>query len=106
MTDFPHKLNEWIEEEVDVPSTETVVNEKENRVEFKQNTRKATQKTIYLDSKPTRVICGDHHYTCIDKAKYVFKCTKCDWHKIAFPVTYKFNPETGKLIHRETGIQA
>lgn len=102
----PFPLNTWIQEEIDVPSFDPVVNEKEKRVEFNQTTKKATQKTYYAHSTPRRVVCSNHVYTCLDKPKYLFKCTKCDWHKILYPVTYKFDPETGIVTHRETGERA
>lgn len=104
MTDkFPHPTNQWIEEDVEVPSYEPQVNEEEKRVEFNQKKQLMKQKTIYVDTKPVQVICGNHVFECVDKPKYLFKCTKCDWHKIAYPVTYRFDPETGFLTHRNGG---
>lgn len=100
---FPHPTNKWIEEEVDVPVMTPEVNEKEGRVEFTQTIKKVKQRTYYANSKPRRVVCGSHNYICVDKGKSLFKCTKCDWMRIALPVTYRYNPETKKLIHRETG---
>ena len=104
--DFPHPLNTFIEEEVDMPTFTPGVDEKNNRVEFKQEMKKVKQRTIYVDSKPTRLVCSAHIYACINKGKYHFKCTKCDWHRIALPITFKFDPETGILTYRESGIRA
>lgn len=106
MNDFPHPLNTVIEEEIEIPSFEPTVNEKKSRVEFKETTQKATRKTIYIDqSNPTKVICNKHKYACINKGKSIFKCTKCDWHRIALPVTFKFDEKTGILTYRKTGIR-
>ena len=104
MVKFDKPLDTFIEEDIEIPSFEPVVNEKEKRVEFKQTTRKATRKTYYAHSKPQRVVCagGTHKFRCIDKGKYVFKCINCDWHRILYPVTYKFDEKTGIATHRIT----
>ena len=103
MSDFPGKTNEWIEEEIDVPVMKPRVNERKKRVEFVPTTEKATKKTFYADSPLKRIVCNKHVYRCIDKGKYVFKCKNCDWHRVAYPVTHKFNPKTGILSNRKTG---
>ena len=103
MSDFPHKTNEWLEKEVDVAVMKPSVNEKEKRVEFVPTTEKATEKTFYADSPLRKVVGKKHVYRCIDKGKYVFKCKNCNWHKVAYPITYKFNPKTGILSNRKTG---
>lgn len=102
--DFPHKTNEWIEEEVEIPSFEPVVNEKMKRVEFRKTTRKATRKTMYAHSEPRKLLCksGEHFFYPKDKKKSLFACNSCGFHKIAYPVTYKYNPDTGQLIHKIT----
>jgi len=102
---FDKPINKWIEEDIEIPVMTPKVNEKEKRVEFTQTTQKAKRKTFYSDSPSKKIICakGTHVFNCIDKGKYIFKCKNCDFHKIAFPVTYRFNEQTGKLIHRITG---
>jgi len=107
MDKFDKPLNTFIEEDIEIPSFEPVVNEKEKRVEFKQTTQKATRKTFYAHSEPKRIVCsgGTHEFRCIDRGKYVFKCVNCDFHKISYPVTYRFNQQSGKLTHRLTGVQ-
>lgn len=107
MTKFPHKTNQWIEEEVEIPTMTPVINEGMKRVEFKQTTQKATRKTFYSDSPTKKVVCagGEHKFRCVDKGKYIFKCRHCDFHKVAFPVTYRYNQQTGKLTHRITENQ-
>ena len=103
--DFPHPLNTWVEEEVDVPSFEPKVNESENRVEFEQTTKKATRRTFYAHSAPRKVMCASHEYLPC-KGDYKYHCIHCDWIKVGYPVTYKYDPETKKLLHRETGLPA
>ena len=103
MSDFPGKTNEWIEEEIDVPVMKPHVNERKKRVEFVPTTEKATKKTFYADSPLRKVVGKKHVYRCIDKGKYIFKCKNCNWHKVAYPITYKFNPKTGILSNRKTG---
>ena len=100
---FPHPLNTFIEEEVQIPVMKPHVNEGKKRVEFTQEMTTATRKTMYSNNKPRVVICKDHHFVGVDSKKCIFKCTKCNYHKIAYPVTYRFNKQTGKLIHRVTG---
>jgi len=105
MTDkFDKPTNEWIEEDVEIPMMTPKVNPEKGRVEFTQSNKKAKRRTFYSDSPNKKMVCpeGSHVFYCIDKGKYIFKCKNCDWHKIAFPVTYKFNKETGELIHRVT----
>ena len=101
---FNKPLNKWVEEEVEVPSFEPVVNEKMKRVEFKQTTRKATRKTMYAHSEPRKLMCsqGKHFFYPKDKKKSLFACNSCGLHKVAYPVTYRYNAETGKLIHKIT----
>lgn len=104
---FPHPLNTWIEEEVDVPTFTPEVNEKEGRVEFTQTTKKAKQKTYYSNSKPRKVMCSNHEYVPEGKlGHYKFRCIHCDWTRIALPVSYRYDKEKKKLFHRETGAQA
>ena len=104
---FPFQTNKFVEEEVEIPVMTPVVNEKMKRVEFTQTKQKATRKTYYADSPSKRIICagGKHVFRCLDKGKYIFKCKNCDFYKIAYPVTYKFNEKIGQLTHRITGVR-
>lgn len=102
MSDFDKPLNQWVEEEIEIPSFEPVVNEAEKRVEYNQVMKKATRKTYYSDSRPRQLICNDHFFYPEDKKKALFACNRCRYKKIAYPVTYRYNPETGKLTHRVT----
>lgn len=105
MPKFDKQLDTWIDEEVEIPSFEPVVNEQSKRVEFKQTVRKATRKTFYTKPSQRKLICNDHFFYPVDKKKCVFRCNKCGFNKIAYPVTYKYSPEDGKLTHRETRNQ-
>ena len=102
--EFDKPLNEFIEEEIEIPAFEPVVNEKMKRVEFRQTTKKATRKTFYAKSTPRKLMCapGEHFFYPKDKKKSLFACNKCGFHKIAYPVTYKYYPETGQLVHKIT----
>ena len=105
-SEFDKPLDTWIEEEVDIPSFEPIVNEKENRVEFKRTTKKTLQKTFYSEGRSIRAVCADHHYLPVgSKGNYIFACTKCDWNRVAPPVSFKYDQETGKLTRRHTGEQ-
>lgn len=101
------KLNEWSEETVEIPVMTPQVNEESGRVEFKKENQKIKQKTMYVDTPAKMIVCGkDHVYDCLDRGKYIFKCRNCDWHKIALPITFRFDPETGILTYRENGVRA
>ncbi len=104
---FPHPLNTWIEEEVDVPTFTPKVNEGEGRIEFEQTTKKVKQKTFYSDAKPRKVICSNHEYVPVGKkGNYKYQCIHCDWTRFALPVTYRYDPEKKKLYRRDTGVEA
>lgn len=103
--EFDKPLDEWIEEEIEVPTIEPVLNKSGKVVKLKKTIRKATQKTFYSRGKSRKVLCGDHEYYSLDKGKYLFRCKHCDWRMIAPPINFKFDEKTGKLTHRETGIQ-
>jgi hypothetical protein len=98
---FDKPLEEWIDETVEIPVIEPVLN-KNNQIEYKETTKKFKQKTFYSNKTPTRMVCGDHHFICVDKANYIFKCTKCDWHYKSHPITHRFDEKRGKLVHRKT----
>lgn len=100
---FDKPTNTWIEEEIEMPVMVPHVNEKEKRVEIVQEMKKVKQRTFYADSPQKRVVCNNHHYLCINPGRYVYKCSRCDWHRIAFPISYKFDPTAGTLTHRKTG---
>lgn len=103
---FDKPVNQWIEEDVEVKVMTPVFDPKTKNVTIKEEVKTAKQKTYYAQSKPSTIVCSEHIYRCKDKGKYLFKCTKCSWHKIAYPVSYRFDPETGILTNRVSGIRA
>lgn len=100
---FDKPLNEWIEEDVDVKVMSPIYNPQTKRVEIKEDVKRVKQKTFYSDSPASRVVCNNHFYLPFDMGKYMFKCRKCDWHRIAPPVTFQYLPDTGELIRRSSG---
>ena len=103
MDKFPKLTNQWLEEEVDMPVMTPHVDEEHGRVEFKQENKKVKQRTFYADSPPKKITCAKHFFISIDIHKYLFGCRDCDWRRIAFPITYRFDPKAGTLTHRKTG---
>lgn len=101
--DFDKPLDTWIEEDVDVHTFEPEVDEDNNRVKFKSVTKKIKQRTFYSEGSTSTVVCTDHRYFPLDKGKYLFKCRHCSWRRIAPPVSFKYDPETGILTRRHTG---
>ena len=103
--EFNKPTNEWIEEDVEIKVVSPVFDPETKRVELKQESKMVKQKTFYSNSTPSRVVCKEHIYVCLDKGKYHFKCTKCDWNRILFPVTYRFDEKTGIATNRITGVR-
>jgi hypothetical protein len=101
MENFDKPLDTWIEESVEVPTFTPHVNEAESRVEITQGKKTVKQRTIYTKGVERKVICSNHHYVSLDRGRYLFRCTKCDWSRVAYPHTYRF--ENNKLINRKTG---
>lgn len=98
------KLNEFVEEEVDVSVVKPVV--EGNKIKFEQTTEKLKQKVYYSHSPQRMVICGNHFFEPFDPKKYIFKCKKCDYHYQASTLTRKYNPSTGKLDLRKLHTNA
>lgn len=92
------KTNEWIEEQV--PVQKTAFDDKGNKTSV---TEWHTQKVMYVDVKPRKVICADgqHVWFSKDIHKYQFGCKHCTRTVIAYPVSYEF--KDGVLTHRDTG---
>lgn len=100
---FDKPTNEWIEEDIDLQVMSPVFNPETKRVELKEETKRVKQRTYYSDNPASRVVCNSHHYLPFDMGKYMFKCSKCDWHRIAPPVTFQYLPDTGELVRRKSG---
>lgn len=101
MKKFTKPLNKWIEEDVSVEVTKPVMDRESGQVKLEKKTETVKQKSYYTDSTPKKMICSNHEYICLDKPRYLFKCTKCDWHFKAYPVTHKYDPETKHLTRRD-----
>ena len=98
------KLNEWTTEEVEIPVFKPELDEKNKRISIKATVEKVTQKVYYSNSVPRNVICSDHFYLPLNPGKYIFKCRKCDYHYKGNTLTHKYNPTTGKICFRATGV--
>lgn len=95
------KLNEFVEEEIEVSVLKPVIDEKTKRIKIEQTAEKLKQKVYYSHSPQRMVICGNHFFEPLDPKKYIFKCKKCDYHYKASTLTRKYNPSTGKLDLRK-----
>lgn len=95
------KLNEFVEEEIEVNVLKPVIDEKTKRIKIEQTAEKLKQKVYYSHSPQRMVICGNHFFEPFDPKKYIFKCKKCDYHYKASTLTRKYNPSTGKLDLRK-----
>jgi hypothetical protein len=91
------KLNEWVEEQIEVPSHEI----NPHTGEVKKSTKVETVKSIYIDPPKQKLRCSDHYFESIDIHRYLFACKKCSFTRQVFPTTYRY--EDGKLINKETG---
>lgn len=103
MDKFDKPTNTWLEEDVDVSIMTPVFDPETHKVEVTETVKRVKQRTFYSDSPATKVVCNHHHYQMINPGRYMFKCIHCDWHRIAPPVTFRFLPETGELVRRDTG---
>jgi len=101
---FDKPVNQWIEEDINVDVMTPVVDEK-GKIKIEKQTQTFKQKTFYAQSTPNRVVCNEHIYFCQDKGKYLFRCTKCDWNRVAPPITFKFDESTGILTRRLSGVR-
>ena len=102
---FDKPTNTWLEEEVEVTTYEPEFDKETESVKIVQKKLKVPQRTYYADSKPQKLVCANHVYACINKGKYMFRCKNrgCSWHRIAPPVSFRFDPQTGILTRRDTG---
>lgn len=103
MNEFPHKLDTWVEEEIDIPVIEPVLNEKQEVVGIKHTTRKATQKTMYTKAVETKVSCSDgsHDYFIPDRHNHVAHCKSCKKKRLVRAVYEKVID--GHVLDRYTG---
>lgn len=101
--EFPHKLDEWIDEEVEVATLEPVLNEKQEVVGIKHGKRKAHQKTMYTRAPEVSVDCGkgSHDWYIPDKHVHVAFCKKCPKRRIIRAVYERVT--NGKILDRDSG---
>lgn len=95
-------LNTWIEEDIEIPAFKPETDDQGN-INLVKTTKTVKQKTYYTNPTPKMVICNDHFFVPLNPQKYIFKCNKCDWHYKSHPVTHRYLPDRGKLVHRITG---
>jgi ribosomal protein L37AE/L43A len=97
--DFPHPLNEFIEEDIPVKK----IRFDANTGKISQVTELEKQKTMYIDAKPEKTRCksGEHYFKVINTSRGIFKCTKCPFHRQVYPTSYMYID--GKLISKATG---
>jgi hypothetical protein len=99
---FDKPIGEWIEEDVQVLKHKFDLEKK--RVVSVYEMEK--QKTMYINAPKEKYRCknGEHEFVCIDKHKYIFSCTKCQFCRKVYPTKYMYNSKTKKLIDKSTGI--
>lgn len=97
------KLNEWTEEEKEVPVISPVLNEKTGKVSFKTSTKKVKEKTMYVAAPSQMVTCSKHFFLPENPKKYIFKCKNCGFHYQARVPIHKYKPDTGEIVVRLTG---
>jgi hypothetical protein len=96
------KLNEWSEEDGEIPTVNPVVDEKNKRVSYEMGTQKVKQKVYYANSTPRMVICNNHFMIPLEPKRYIFKCRKCDYHFQGSTITHRYDPTTGKILFRNS----
>lgn len=104
MSDFNKPLDEWVEEEVKVPSYEVKFDKgKPTHIEETEVTRKI--KTIYTKVVPVKMSCKDmkHNWYMLDKRKHIAACTNCIKHRYLRAIYETI--KDGKIIDRDTGEQ-
>lgn len=103
MPDMP-KLDTWMEEPVEVPSFQAVVNKKGDVVGIEKGTTTKYIKTIYSKVEPKKMSCADrqHFWVMTDKHRHIASCRNCTKNRFLRAV-YEAIKE-GHIIDRETGI--
>jgi hypothetical protein len=100
---FDKPLDEWVEEEIEIPVIEPVLNKKMEVVGLKHSKRKASQRTIYTQSKEERISCskGQHNWHIPDKHDHVAHCYNCTKKRMIRAVYERVTG--GKILDRSTG---
>jgi len=103
---FDKPLNTWIEEEIEIPSMEPIIDKRGNVAGVKQRTTKATRKTHYSKlSDPQKMSCfeKDHSWYIPDPHIHIAHCKNCVKKQYLRAVFEKI--VDGKIIDRDTLIQ-
>lgn len=102
MTQYPFKLDEWADEQIDVPTFTAKTDKHGNFQGVEQTTTKKTVKTMYSRVPETKLSCatGTHKWFMEDKHKGVAGCKKCIKHRFLRPI-YEFIKD-GHICDRDT----
>jgi hypothetical protein len=101
MSKYPFKLDKWEMEESEIDVNVPDIDVKTGKVVgFKKESMPIIERVYRSEAKSQQLVCGDHNYECVDKHKYIFKCTRCSYSRIAYPCSYDLLE--GKLVPRET----
>lgn len=96
------KLGEWLDEEVTVKTVEFDPQTKKASVVDKIDQRKVQY--IHAPLKKYRCKSGEHVFKVLDRSRYIFGCTKCQYARQAYPTTFKITPE-GYMIDMRTNTR-
>lgn len=96
------KLNEWLTEDVPVKTVEFDPQTKKASVVDKIEQRKVQY--VHAPIKKYRCKSGEHVFKVLDRSRYIFGCTKCQFAKQAYPTTFKITPE-GYMIDMRTNTR-
>lgn len=102
-TEYPFKINEWQDEEVEITTIDPVLNKKGEVVGLKQGTKKAVQRVRYSEmSKPRVMSCGDmeHDWHIPDKNVHTAHCRSCPKRKFIRAVFEQV--KGGRIFDRDT----
>lgn len=106
MSDFPHKLNEWVEEEKEIPTFDPIVDKKGNITGVKEGIRKVSEKVMYTQlSTPQILSCNElqHYWFIKDRHSHIAHCKKCK--KRQFIRAVYEQVRDGKILNRDTQEQ-
>lgn len=102
---FPKPLDQWVDEEVEVPVMTAVHDRRGNIVGIKQSTAKRKVKTIYTKAEPRAVACaqGKHNWFMKDRHKHIAACKNpgCTKHRYLRAIFETIDKE-GHIIDRDT----
>jgi len=100
MKKFPFKLDEWIEEDIEV----TVIRPKLDRggrLKLTPVVEKRKQRTFYTKGVVKKLSCKDdeHYFVPLDKKSGIVHCLHCTLHRKIYPVTHDLRD--GKIVLRD-----